>query len=208
MIELDVINREGKEVGKVAIDEASLGGEVNQKLLRQAVIMYEANKRVGSHSSKGRSEVTGSTRKLYRQKGTGSSRPGSVKSPVRVGGGVSHGPKPRDHSQRMPHKAMRKAAMHSLLSKLQDKAVIILDEISIDEPRTRVMVKLLESLGLTGRVLIVTAEYDRNVALSSRNIPGVEVRHAREANARDFLLARTVVISRDALGKLSLAEVE
>ena len=208
MIELTVINREGNQVDKVAVDDTKLGREVNPKLLRQAVIMYEANRRVGSHFSKGRSDVTGSGRKLYRQKGTGFARVGNKKSPIRVGGGVAHGPKPRSHSQRMPHAALRKAAMQALLSKFQDDSVLVLDEIAVDEPRTRAIANLLKTLKVAGRALIVTAKYNRNLALSARNIPGVEVRHAHEANARDFLLAGKVLMERGALGELAIAQGE
>jgi len=208
MIELAVVNREGNKVDTIAVDEAKLGGKVNAKLLRQAVIMYEANRRVGTHSTKDRGEVSGSTRKLYRQKGTGFSRSGSRKSPIRRGGGVVHGPKPRDYTQRMPRAALRRAAMQALLSKLQQERVVVLDEIVVDEPRTRIMVGVLKTLGLSGRVLVLTAQYNRNVTLSARNIPGVEVRQAREANARDFLLAGSVLMERGALEMLSIAQGE
>jgi len=204
MIELVVRNSQGGEVGQVAVDEARLGGAVNRKLLREAIVMYQANKRVGAHDTKSRSRVAGSGHKLYRQKGTGYARVGNRRNPTRTGGGVAHGPHPRDYSYRLPGKAVKKAAMNALLSKMQDGCVYVVESISLPEAKTKAVAGLLKTLGLKARTLVVTPEHDAVVSRCGRNIPGVTVRKAQEATAYDYLVASSVLITREALEKLSL----
>ena len=206
MIELVVKNIQGSQVGKVSVDEASLGGPVNVKLLRKAVLMYQANQRQGTQSTLHRGEVSGSTRKLFRQKGTGHARMGDRRNPIRHGGGVIHGPQPRDHSYQIPKKALHKAMLNALLDKMQEGQVTVLDEIKLAEPKTRLMVALLKALGLAGKMLIVIGEYNAEVVRSARNIADVRIKSARELNAYDLLSARAVLMTRDALKNLAIGE--
>jgi len=207
MIELVVKNCEGGQAGTLSIDEATLGGTVNRELLRQVVMMYEANRRVGCAAVKSRNQVVGSGRKLYRQKGTGYARVGNAASPIRRGGGVAHGPKPRDYSYHLPRKALRRAVLSAVLAKLQDGQVMVVDEIKLPESKTKIMAACLKALGVTGSTLIITAGHDKEVVRSARNIPGVRVKRAEDVNAWDLLACGVVLVVRDALGPLSLVEV-
>lgn len=203
MITLPVVDPEGKQVSTITIDPVEFGGEVNKQLLHDAVVMYQANRRVGTHKAKTRGEVAGTGKKLYRQKGTGNARAGSRRSNVRRGGGVVHGPRPRDYSYSMPKKARRLATRMALLSKLQDEEAVIIQGLSIEAPKTKEMVGVLGALGLAGeKCLVATSEYDKNIYLSSRNIDGVEVLPARELNALSLLKQKRLLLTIEALDAL------
>ena len=143
MIELQVYDKAGAETSSVKVDEEKLGGKIHLKLLHQAVVMYRANLRQGTASTKNRSQIVGSTRKLYRQKGTGHARAGSAKSPIRRGGGVAFGPKRRDFGYHMPKKALQLATRSALLGKLNDSQVKVVDSLSVDEVKTKQVAELL-----------------------------------------------------------------
>src|SRR5437879_2574425 len=136
MITLNVLNRQGDKVGTVDVDPAEFGGEVNKQLLHEVVLMYLANQRAGTHSTLRRGEVAGSTKKLFRQKGTGNARIGNIRTNKRVGGGTSKGPKPRDYEYHLPKKAVQNATRMAILSKLKDKECIVLDELTLPEAKT------------------------------------------------------------------------
>ena len=206
MITLDVLNRSGEKTSTVQLDQAKLGGKVHLKLLKEAVLMYEANKRQGTASSKGRSEVVGSNRKIYRQKGTGHARMGRNRTPVRRGGGAAFGPKPRDFGWKMPRKARRLAVRSALLAKLNDNEVKAVDTLTFDEIKTRQVTGMLRSFEVDGSCLLVTVEYNRNLLLSARNLPGVAVSAAAELNARDVLKHKWLVIERSAIETLAGAD--
>jgi large subunit ribosomal protein L4 len=206
MIEVPVLDNSGEQTASVHIDEAKLGGKVRLKLLKQAVLMYEANRRQGTASTKSRGEVRGSTRKLYRQKGTGHARMGSNRSPVRVGGGVAFGPKPRDYTWQMPRKQRQLATRSALLAKVRDGEVRAVESIPADEIKTKPLAAFVRSLGLEGSVLLVSAEYNRNLVLSGKNLPDVGVSNAHDLNAWELLRYKWIVMETQALRTLAGAE--
>lgn len=203
MLNLTVYNVRGESVGTVEIDPAEFGGEVNRQLLHDVVVMHLANQRAGTHSTKRRGEVAGSTRKLFRQKGTGNARAGTRRTNKRRGGGTAKGPKPRDYSYDMPKKAVRKATRMAILSKFQDQEAVIVDDLRLPAPKTREMANVLKALKLDGAsCLIGTAGVDQAVYRSARNIPGVEVYPASEFNAYTVLRQKRLVLTRAALDQL------
>ena len=142
---LTVYNRQGQSAGTITVDPADFGGKVSKQLLHDAVIMYQANQRAGTHSTLRRGEVSGSTKKLFRQKGTGNARVGNKRTNKRRGGGTTKGPKPRDYSYRMPKKAMRIATRMAVLSKFQDNEVVIVDDLAFTAPKTKEMAAVLKA---------------------------------------------------------------
>ncbi len=203
MASLPVYDRTGAEVGKYEIDPAVLAPRINKQLLHDAVVMYESNARQGNAKTKTRSEVEGSTRKLYRQKGTGNARAGSRRTPIRRGGGHAHAKRPRDWSYRLPRKALQLATRMALASKLLDDQVTLIDDLSFEQPRTKDMAAILQALGCQGSSLLVaTAEYDANVYKSARNIERVTVAPASELNALSVLRPRRVLMTRGALDSI------
>src|SRR5438105_7449208 len=175
MLTLNVVNHEGANVGTVEVDPEEFGGTVNRQLLHEAVVMYLANQRAGTHSTLRRGEVAGSTKKLFRQKGTGNARAGTRRTNKRKGGGTAKGPKPRDYEYHLPKKAVRASTRMAILSKFQDQEAVVLDELSLPEAKTKPMVAILKALKLDGATCLVgTAKHDPLVYKSARNIRGVE----------------------------------
>src|SRR5436190_6677999 len=163
MLKLNVYNRQGESVGTVEVDPAEFGGEVNRQLLHDVVVMHLANQRAGTHSTLRRGEVAGSTKKLFRQKGTGNARVGTRRTNKRRGGGTSKGPKPRDYEYHLPKKAVRAATRMAILSKLQDNETVVVDELKFPEIGTKRVVAVLKNLKLDGTsCLIGTAGQDPN----------------------------------------------
>ena len=202
MLEIAIQDSSGKEVRKAELDERPLGATVRAKTMHDAVVMYQANKRRGTHAARGRGEVAGSNKKPYRQKGTGRARAGSRKSPIWRSGGTIHGPHPRDYTYSIPRKARQAAVKSAMLAKLQDGGVAVVDEFNLTAVKTKDMVSILNNLGLAGRsALVVSEQEDRNLYLSSRNIPGVTVVPVRQLNAHDVLRHHRVLISWKALEK-------
>jgi len=202
MIELPVHNREGQVVGRVEIDEADFGGEVRRQVLRDAIHMYEAARRVGTASTKTRAEVRASHTKPWRQKGTGRARAGFKRSPLWRGGGIVFGPKPRNYRYAMPRKAVRVATKSAYLAKFQDRETVVVDELKAEQPRTREMAAVLAALGIQRGCLIAIGAYDVNLWKSARNLPGVFMKPVAEVNAYDLLRHRRLVITREALDQL------
>lgn len=206
MATLPVYNRQGAEVDKYEIDPEDLAPRISRQLLHDAVVMYQANLRQGTSKTKGRSEVAGSTRKLYRQKGTGNARAGSRRSGVRRGGGHIHAKLPKDWSYRLPRKALQLATRMALASRVRDEQVTVIDELAFDAPKTREMSAILAALGLgETSLLIATSGQDVNVYKSARNLPGVIVSPAGELNALVVLRPKRLLITRDALDQLRQA---
>jgi len=203
MIELAVKDNNGTDVAKVTVNETDLGGKVRLKLLKQAVLMYEANQRQGTASTKRRSDKAGSTRKLYRQKGTGRARVGMLRSPTRRGGGKAFGPEPRDYSYDIGKKSRNLARKSALLAKIKDSQVLVLERFELAEGKTKSAVKLLADLGVSGTVTLVPEGYNRNLYLAARNLPGVEVKPVPELSAYHLLRPATVIIERAALETLT-----
>jgi large subunit ribosomal protein L4 len=203
MLSLNVVNREGNSVGTVEIDPAEFGGEINRQLLHDVVLMYLANQRAGTHSTLRRGEVAGSTKKLFRQKGTGNARVGTRRTNKRRGGGTAKGPKPRDYEYHLPRKAVRAATRMALLSKFQDQEAVIIDDLSLPEIRTRQVADILKALKLDGAsCLIGTAGLDDKVYKSARNIRGVKILPASQLNAYAVLRQKRLLLTRAALDEL------
>ena len=201
MIELPVKNRQGEEVGTVAIDEADFGGTVRDEVLREAILMYERARRVGTVATKTRSQVKGSGAKPWRQKGTGRARAGSRSSPIWRGGGVVFGPQPRQFTNTMPRKALRAARKSAFLAKFHG-ATTVIDELAVAEPRTREVAAALKALGIDRSCLIAIDSYNPTLWRSARNIPGVSMKPVDEINAYDLLRHHRLLITRAALDRL------
>ncbi len=196
MISVPVRNMAGAECGTYAFEPSDVCDAICNQLLHDAVVMYNANRRVGEVQTKSRSMVAGSTRKLFKQKGTGRARAGAIRTPVRRGGGHAFAKKPRDYYYRMPKKAVRKAMRMALLSKFQDSEAVMLESWQCSEPKTKVVVGFLNSVGLFGKtVLLATEGVDANVWKSARNISGVMVLPASDLNAYSLLRQRHLVIT-------------
>ncbi len=200
MIVLPVFDRTGQQVGSYELDLAELAPRINKQLLHDAVVMYQANRRLGTVKTKSRGEVAGSTRKLYRQKGTGRARAGSRRSPTRVGGGHAHALRPRDWYYRLPKQALRLATRMALAARFRDGEVTLINELSFAEPKTREMAAILKALGLSGiRTLVVVDNYDVNVYKSVRNIADASVLPVTDLNALEILRPRRLLMTTAAL---------
>ena len=190
----------GKKLKAISLPESLFDGTINEPVMHRAVVAYQANSRQGTNAVKSRSEVSGGTRKPWRQKGTGRARAGTTRAPQWRGGGVAFGPTPRSYRIDLPRKVRRLARQSALNTRAREDAIHVVKAIALDEPKTKAVVGLLESIGVAGdRVVILTAGTNRAVTLSARNIPLVEVRPFDEATAYDILLARHVVIEEAAL---------
>jgi len=206
-VNLNIYNAQGQAVGNVEIDPAELGGTINKQLLHDVVLMYLANQRAGTHSTLRRGEVAGSTKKLFRQKGTGNARVGTRRSNKRKGGGTSKGPKPRDYETHMPKKAVRAATRMAILSKLTDKETVVIDEIKLPDIKTKEMAQILTNLQLKGKTCLIglgakDADEKKSVYMSARNILGVEVSPASQLNAYIVLRPKRLVLTKAALAEL------
>jgi large subunit ribosomal protein L4 len=208
MIELPVYNQSGQEVGKLSVDEKQLGGEVNAALLKQAVVMYHANLRQGTVATRGRGDVEGSTRKLYKQKHTGSARRGNIRTNVMKGGGMAFAKRPRDFRQSMPTRQRRLARNNAILAKIESKQIKILDQLSLPQAKTKEMARVLSALKIDRSVLIAPAKTDQTLVLSSRNIPNASIKPALEINAYDILKAKTLLMTREAMETLLKSPVK
>lgn len=198
MISLKVYNRQGEDVESIKVDEAALGGAVNYELLKQAIVMYHANKRVGTAATKNKSLVEGSTRKLYKQKHTGNARAGQVRTAKRVGGGVTFEKKPRDFSKAMPKKQKKLAARQAVLEKILNQNVLLLDELKMEKPQTAQFVDILDNLKINRSCLVMIEEPDLNIYKSIRNIPKVSVMPVGQINAGDVCNHSKVLFTKDA----------
>ncbi|MEX0586713.1 MAG: 50S ribosomal protein L4 [Pirellulales bacterium] len=203
MISAPIRDMSGKEVGTYEFDPAELAPGINKQLLHDAVVMYESNRRVGTVATKSRGMVKGSSKKMYRQKGTGRARAGNRRTPIRRGGGHAFAKVPKDWSYRMPKKAIRLATRMALLSKFQDGEAIVVDQLAVAQPKTRTIVAMLKALGV-GRqsCLLAIAGANPDVWRSARNIPAVQVSPCAELNAYDLLQKKRLVITRDAIDQL------
>lgn len=203
MATLPIFDKSGKEVGSYDIDPVALAPRINRQLLHDAVVMYQANLRQGSAKTKSRAEVKGSTKKLYRQKGTGNARAGSRRSGIRRGGGHIKSKQPRDWSYRLPRKALQAATRMAVASKIRDDEMIIIEDLSFDVPRTKEMATILNALNINDTsVLVTTAEHDVNVWKSARNIPGISVSPVSDLNALGVLKPRRMLVTKAALDSI------
>jgi len=201
MAKVSVYNMEGKEVGSMDLNDAVFGVEVNEHLVHLAVVQHLANKRQGTQKAKTRAEVSGGGRKPWRQKGTGHARQGSTRSPQWTHGGVVFAPTPRDYSFKLKKKEKRLALKSALTSKVQDGKLMILDELKLDEIKTKKFQEILNNLSVK-KGLVVINDNDKNVILSARNIADTETVVANMINVYDIMKAGTVVITKDAVSTI------
>jgi large subunit ribosomal protein L4 len=206
-LELPVFNRQGQQTGTLQVDPAEFGGKINQQLLHDVVLMHEANQRAGTHSTLRRGEVAGSTKKLFRQKGTGNARVGTRRTNKRRGGGTAKGPKPRDYEYHLPKRAVQAATRMAILGKLRDKEAIVVEDLAVAEPKTKEMagilkaVQLSETSCLIGTASLSKADQDR-VWKSARNIRGVELLPVAQFNAYTILKQKRLMLTKAALDEL------
>jgi large subunit ribosomal protein L4 len=201
---IPVLNIQGSQVGEIALNEAIFGAKVNKALLHEAVTMQLASRRLGTSAVKNRAAVSGGGRKPWRQKGTGQARHGSRRSPIWKGGGVVFGPTPRSYAYSLPKKARRKALCAALSAKVESGELIVVDGLTMSEPKTKVMVDILSKIKAE-KPLIVTAGSDVNVSKSGRNIPGVAIMASEGVNVYDILAHNHLVLTKEAVGKVEEA---
>ena len=201
MANVSVYNMEGKEVGKIDLNDAIFGVEINEHLVHMAVVQHLANKRQGTQKAKTRAEVSGGGRKPWRQKGTGHARQGSTRAPQWKGGGVVFAPKPRDYSFKMNKKEKALAIKSALTTRVQADKIYVLDGISFDEIKTKKMVAVMDNLKLD-KALVVLDKKDDNVILSARNIPTVRTALTNAINVYDIVKYDALVITKDAVAQI------
>ncbi len=201
MATVSVVNMEGKEVGTIELNDAVFGVEINEHLVHLAVVQQLANLRQGTQKAKTRSEVSGGGKKPWRQKGTGHARQGSIRAPQWKGGGVVFAPVPRDYSFKLNKKEKRAALKSALTSKVQDNKLIVVDELKMDEVKTKKFAEVLGNIKAV-KALVVTEEKNDNVILSARNIPGTKTAVANNINVYDVMNAGTVVLTKAAVANI------
>ncbi|MBR1758658.1 MAG: 50S ribosomal protein L4 [Lachnospiraceae bacterium] len=201
MANVSVYNMEGQAIGTIELNDAVFATEIKEHLVHQAVVLQLANKRQGTQSAKTRAEVSGGGKKPWRQKGTGHARQGSIRAPQWTGGGVVFAPKPREYSFKMNRKEKQAAILSALSSRVAESKIFVIDELKVDEVKTKKIVNLLNGLNVK-KALVVTGEKDEKVALSARNIPSVRTIAANSINVYDILKYDNLVISKDAVAKI------
>ena len=201
MANVSVYNMEGKEVGTMELNDAVFGVEINDHLVHLAVVRQLANNRQGTQKAKTRSEVSGGGRKPWRQKGTGQARQGSTRSPQWTGGGVVFAPVPRDYSIKMNKKERRLALKSALTSRVQENKLIVLEDLTLDEAKTKAMQTVLNNLNVS-KALVVLNEENKNVVLSTRNIPDVVTAYTNTINVFDILKYNTLILTKSAVASI------
>ncbi|RAU94529.1 50S ribosomal protein L4 [Paenibacillus sp. YN15] len=202
MPKVAVYNISGAQVGEVELSESVFGIEPNTHVLHEAVVMQQASLRQGTHKVKTRAEVRGGGRKPWKQKGTGRARQGSIRSPQWKGGGIVFGPTPRSYGYKLPKKVRRLAIKSALSSKVLDNDIIVLDQLALAQPKTKEFASILKNLNVDRKALVVTSAFDENVALSTRNIPGVKFLSAEGLNVLDVLVYDKLIITKEAVSKV------
>ena len=202
MAKVTMLNMTGAEAGTIELNDEIFGIEPNQNAVHAVVKNYLANQRQGTQSAKTRAEVRGGGRKPFRQKGTERHRQGSTTDPSQVGGGVVFAPKPRSYRYTLPKKLRRLAMKSALSSKVEEKEIIVLDELKFDAPKTKEMVKVLENIKAGKKALIVMAEKDENVIRSAANIPGVRTELVSTMNVYEIINHPSFIVTKDAINKI------
>ena len=202
MANVSVYNMEGKEVGSIELNDAVFGATINEHLVHLAVVQQLANNRQGTQKAKTRSEVRGGGRKPWRQKGTGHARQGSTRAPQWTGGGVVFAPVPRDYSFKMNQKEKRAALKSALTDKVQSGKLIVLDELKMDEFKTKKFAEVMNNIKATRKALVVVAENDAKVVKSANNLPEVKTALTNTINVYDIVNAHTLVLTKDAVAKI------
>ncbi len=194
-----LMNMQGQEIGAVELPDDVFNIEVNEAVMHQALVRQLANKRLGTHKTRTRGQVSGGGRKPWRQKGTGRARQGSIRAPHWRGGGTVFGPQPRSYAKRMPRKMRRLALRSALTVKAQAQEIIVLDELSMDAPRTKAMDAMMDALGVERNALLLLPEANDNVELSARNLPYVKTLRANYLNVRDLLGYKVIIMPKQAI---------
>ncbi len=202
MPKINMINMKGESAGEIELNPEIFDVEINEHAVYTVVKNLLANRRQGTHSAKTRAEVRGGGKKPWRQKGTGRARQGSIRSPQWKGGGVVFAPKPRDYSYTTPKKIRRLALKSVLTSKVQEKELIVIDSLSLDSPKTKDMVEILNTIQADKKALIVIRRPDENIIKSARNIPTVMTTNANTLNVYDILKYNSLIITKDALDEI------
>jgi len=202
MIEVPVFNQAGKELEKFQVDEAKLGGEVKKALLKQALVHYHANQRQGTVRTQGRGEVAGSTRKLFRQKGTGNARTGGIRNPIKVGGGHAKQKRPKEWRQALPKKAKKLATHSAILAKLLSGDVKVLDQLVLESVKTKTVATMFKSLGIDRSVLVALNGRNEQVEKSARNIDRTTLTTVSQLNAWDIMRNRTLLMTKEGLQQI------
>lgn len=206
MPEIQIINKDNENIGKINLSEDVFSAEVKRGVLHNSLVNFLANQRQGTHATKTKGLVSGGGKKPWKQKHTGRARAGSSRSPLWRGGGIIFGPQPRDYSYTLPKKARQLALKAALSAKLADGEIVVIDQLSLEKPKTGEMVSILKKLALDGKsLLIVLPEYDENILLSARNIPGVSVRRVIDLNPYDVASHSRTLITRKAVEKMTEA---
>lgn len=195
-------NMSGSQVGEVELSESVFGAPVNKTVLHSAIVNYLANQRQGTQSTKTRTEVRGGGKKPFRQKGTGRARQGSTRAPQWIKGGVALGPKPRDYSYNLNKKVKKLAMVSALSAKAAGNEVVVIDELKLETVKTKTVASMLSALGAGNKALLVTADKDNNIYLSTRNIEGAKASFVGMVNVYDILKYDKFIIAKDALAKL------
>lgn len=202
MPKVTLYDMSGAPIGELELNDNVFGIEPNEAVMADFVKMQLANKRQGTSSTKTRAEVRGGGKKPWRQKGTGRARVGSTRNPVWTGGGIAFGPRPRDYGYKLPKKVRRLAMKSALSTKVKENSIIVVDQLSFTEPKTKLMVQTLQALNIANKTLVVTADGDANVMKSARNIPGVKPVRADFVNVYDLLKYDTLLITKDAVARV------
>lgn len=199
---VQVYSVDGKKLDKLQLDKNIFGSKVNEFVVHESILMYLANKRSGTHSTKTRSDVSGGGVKPWRQKGTGRARSSSIRNPLWKGGGKIFGPHPRDYSYKIPKKMRAEALRNSVNAKLQEENLILVEDIKVDQPKTKKMRAILDKLGAKTSSMLVVGVMDKNTALASRNLEAVDLKLASDLNTYDIMSHDKLIVTKDALKQL------
>lgn len=205
MPQIDIRDKKNKPVGKADLPDDIFSAEVKKGLLHEVVVNHLANKRQGTAATKTRGLVSGGGKKPYRQKGTGRARSGSNRSPLKRGGGTVFGPQPRDYSYKLPKKVKWQALGSALAAKFADGEIVVVDDLSVAGPKTKMVTEMLRDLGLQKSVLMIVPEKNEALELAARNIPGVHVARVNELNVYSILAHETLLIARDSIERMKEA---
>lgn len=203
MLAVPLVNMQGERLGEIEVDPAVLGGTVRHKLIKQAIVAYNDHQHQHTASTKGRADVAGSTRKLYRQKGTGNARAGNARTPIRRGGGHTFAKRVPPSTKVLPKKMRRLALRSALLAKIQAESVVVVDDLQYSAPETKTFAAMLSALGVQKGCLLAISEHDNNVYRSGRNIPRTDIRVVDELGAYDVLRRAKVLFARPAFERLT-----
>ncbi len=202
MAKVSILNMAGENVGEMNLKDDVFGVKINQYAVHEVVKNYLANQRQGTQSAKTRSEVRGGGRKPYRQKGTGRARQGSIVAPNHVGGGIVFAPKPRDYRYTLPKKLRRLAMKSALTSKVVEKEIIVLDDLKMEEPKTKEMIQVLSNIKADKKALIIMEQKDENIIKSAANIPGITTALVTTMNVYEIINHNSFILTKDAVHKI------